>query len=83
VDVASVHHSSVTVVAVIGGVRLDYGSRLPHSRSQRRTPSTTSARPVLHLSLTIRCPHQTDIVACRRFAEDVQKLLQFPEMCDD
>jgi hypothetical protein len=64
----------VAVVAVVGGVRMEQASA-------RRNWST---RPpmLLSVSLTVSIPHLTDVVGCRRYAEEVKKLLQFPEMCD-
>jgi hypothetical protein len=68
-------HPSVGVIAVIGGVSLDRHSRRSNSNSQ-------APRPVLALSLTIGGPRQSSFTSSRRFAEEVQKLLQYPEMCD-
>jgi hypothetical protein len=69
--------SEVTVVAVIGGVHLERCSQKGRRANDERP------RPMLSLSLTISAPYQTQIVAARRFAEEVQKVLQFPEMCDN
>ena len=64
---------NVAVVAVVGGVRMQ-------NSANRR--NWLPQRPMLSVSLTLSVPHLTDVVGCRRFAEEVQKLLQFPEMCD-
>ena len=81
---------SVRVVAVIGGVRLEHNPHPARRASHGLPPNhNRSLRPVLALSLTMGgpagCPGMgsVDFVTCRRFAEEVQKLLQFPEMCDN
>lgn len=73
------HHEGVKVVAVIGGVRLERNNTVRHSGFG----SSNNPRPVLALSLSIANSRESDFIACRRFAEEVQKLLQFPEMCDN
>lgn len=78
-DVAPVH-PDVSVVAVVGGVRLARDTRI--SRPSGFGPPAAVPRPVLSVSLTINAAQQNDLTICRRFAEEVQKLLQFPEMCD-
>jgi hypothetical protein len=78
-DVAPVH-PDVSVVAVVGGVRLSRNTR--SSRSAGYGPPAGAPRPMLSVSLTINAAQQNDLAICRRFAEEVQKLLQFPEMCD-
>jgi hypothetical protein len=75
-DVAPAH-PDVSVVAVIGGVRLTR-----NMRNSRTSGFGLPPRPMLSLSLTIKPAQQNDLAICRRFAEEVQKLLQFPEMCD-
>jgi hypothetical protein len=78
-DVAPAH-PDVSVVAVVGGVRLSRNTR--SSRSAGYGPPVGVPRPMLSVSLTINAAQQNDLAICRRFAEEVQKLLQFPEMCD-
>ena len=68
--------SGVTVVAVVGTARLE----TPRSPLKRRMFGSPAARPVLSLSLTVS---GADIVTCRRFADEVHKLLQYPELCDE
>jgi len=77
-DAAPVHRD-VAVVAVVGGVHLEHKRQVsPRSSGSKRTVP----RPVLSLSLTMAGHHQADIVTCRRYAEEVRKLLQFPEIMD-
>jgi hypothetical protein len=76
-DAAPVH-PDVTVVAVLGGVHLEHPTTSPRANSAH----AASPRPVLALSLTITGHHQTDIVTCRRFANEVRKLLIYPEICE-
>ena len=67
----------VTIVAVVGGVRLD--------RNSPRSPGPSpiiAPRPLLSISITIADHHQSDLDICRRFSEEVRKLVQYPEMCD-
>ena len=71
-------HPNVRVVCTVGGVHLDRNApQLARSSGTVRPPGP---RPFLSLSLTVT---NTDYTACTRLAEDVQTLLQFPEMCDD
>lgn len=64
-------------------------STMHHAANGSIAGSTAPApRPVLTLTLTILGPLQqdtattADFVTCRRLAEDVKILLQFPEMCE-
>lgn len=79
-DVASIH-PDVAVVAVVGGVRLVRNTR--NIRSSGFGAPADVPRPMLSISLTINAALQNDIVVSRRFAEEVQKMLQFPEMAED
>lgn len=68
-------HEDVTVVAVLGGVHLERSDN-PHSQ--------VNPKPYLNISLTISGTHQTvDLVTCRRFADEVRKLLLYPEICEN
>jgi hypothetical protein len=67
-------HAGVLVVAVLGSVRLEKST----SQSSPRHPP----RSVVDVFLTMKSPSEGDFATCRRYAEEVQKLLQFPEMCD-
>jgi len=70
----------VRVVAVIGGVRLERNVKA--IRPTAFGSPGGAPRPVLSFCLTMSAPQQTDIVTCRRFADEVQKLLHFPEICE-
>jgi hypothetical protein len=73
-------HRDVTVVAVLGGVHLERSEKLQPKNNNGRKESP---KPVLSLSLTIAGTHQSaDIVTCRRFADEVRKLLVYPEICE-
>jgi hypothetical protein len=92
------HVNNVAVVAVIGGVKLEHYDRrnsgngtstMQHASNGSVAGSSAPVpRPVLTLTLTISGPVQQDLsttadfVTCRRFADDVKLLLQFPEMCE-
>lgn len=68
-------HDDVTVVAVLGGVHLERNGA---------TQSQLNPKPYLNISLTIVGTHQSvDLVTCRRFADEVAKLLQYPEICEN
>ena len=68
-------HEDVTVVAVLGGVHLERNGT---------TQSQVNPKPYLNISLTIVGTHQSiDLVTCRRFADEVRKLLQYPEICEN
>ena len=61
------------VLVVVGGIRL-----------HRSTPTKTlPPKPILSLSLTINTASVLDVAKCNAFAEDLQKFIQFPELCDD
>lgn len=77
IDAAPVHRD-VAVVAILGGVHLEY----PVKSHRSNGTNGASPRPVLALSLTINGQLQTDIVTCRRFADEVRKLLVYPEICE-
>lgn len=76
-DAAPVHRN-IAVVAVVGGVHLEHPPQAPRSSGV----NSMSPCPVLSLSLTITGHRHTDIVTCRRFADEVRKLLVYPEICD-
>ena len=63
------------VAVLVGGVRV--ADRDPRTSSR----SSTSRRPMLTLSIAIDSPACT-IANCRKVAERVQTLVQFPEMCE-
>ncbi len=68
-------HKDVTVVAVLGGVHLERNGTMN---------SQTNPKPYLNISLTIAGTHQSvDLVTCRRFADEVRKLLLYPERCEN
>lgn len=64
--------AGVLVVAVLGHVRVEKG---PKPTSPKRPP-----RSVIDVFLTMKSPSEGDFGTCRRFAEEVQKLVSFPEM---
>ena len=74
IDVAPRPESGAApIVVVVGGVRVI--DRDPRNASRQ------SRRPMLSVSITIDCP-MSNIAVCRKFAEKVQTLIQFPEMCE-
>ena len=80
-DVATAH-PNVTVVAVVGGVHLDHHYHHGSARGGIGITPPPPPRPVLSLSLTLHGQGRADVAACRRYAHEVRKLLQFPEMCE-
>jgi hypothetical protein len=75
IDASPLHGSGVNVAVVVGGVRL--------VRDAKQAPSIKPPpRPTLSMSITIDCP-VCNLAASRKFAERVQQLVQFPEMCED
>lgn len=58
----------VGIVAMVGGLQEAVSGNM---------------RDILTVSLTMAVPPSADVTACRRYAAEVQKLLQFPELCDD
>lgn len=66
---SKLRHPHVSVVAVVGGVHVD---RFPKSMNKK-------PRPMISISLSI---DTTSFAIGTQYAEEVQKLLQFPEMCD-
>jgi START domain len=85
-DVIPFAGSGIAVVAVLGEIRIDRRGRTSKSQNGGPyTPQMAQPRPVLSLSLLFSPCGASDVVnitQCRRFADEVQKLLQFPEMCD-
>mmetsp|Transcript_11189 Transcript_11189/g.21316 ORF Transcript_11189/g.21316 Transcript_11189/m.21316 type:complete len:800 (+) Transcript_11189:91-2490(+) len=75
IHAAPLLQAGVLVVAVLGNVRMEKGPK--KSSSPIRPP-----RSVIDVFLTMKSPSEGDFATCRRYAEEVQKLLQFPEMCD-
>jgi START domain len=75
---ATPSNPEVKIVAVVGGVRLERDVGSARSNNRKSQPP----RPLLSLSLTITASEHADVTTCRRFAEEVHKFLQFPEMCD-
>jgi hypothetical protein len=67
------------VLVVVGGVRLLKSSSGAPQPLARAPPP----KPILSLSLTVNNTSILDIGKCHTFAEEVQKLVQFPELCDD
>ena len=75
IDVAPRPESGAApIVVVVGGVRVV-------DRDPRNASSRQLRRPMLSVSITIDCP-MSSIAICRKFAEKVQTLIQFPEMCE-
>ena len=75
IDVAPRPESGTApIVVIVGGVRVI-------DRDPRNASSRQSRRPMLSVSITIDCP-MSSIAKCRKFAEKVQTLIQFPEMCE-
>ena len=62
------------IVVVVGGVRVV-------DRDPRNTSSRQMRRPMLSVSITIDCP-VSSVATCRKLAEKVQQLIQFPEMVE-
>ena len=61
------------ILVVVGGIRL-----------HRSTPAKAlPPKPIMSLSLTINTASVLDVAKCSVFAEDLQKFIQFPELCDD
>ena len=75
IHAAPLLQAGVLVVAVLGNVRMEKGPK--KSSSPIRPP-----RSMIDVFLTMKSPSEGDFATCRRYAEEVQKLLQFPEMCD-
>lgn len=75
IHAAPLMQAGVLVVAVLGNVRVEKGPKKPSS--PLRPP-----RSVIDVFLTMKSPSEGDFGTCRRYAEEVQKYLQFPEMCD-
>ena len=69
VEVSPSSALGVNMVAVVGGVRV------------MRDTRGGSIRPALSMSITINCP-PANMASCRKFAERVQQLVQFPEICE-
>jgi len=83
IDAAPLIGSNVNVAVVVGGVRL-VRDATPGVSSGRSTSVSIKSppKPTLSMSITIDCPI-CNVAASRRFAERVQQLVQFPEMCED
>ena len=62
------------IAVVVGGVRVV-------DRDPRNTSSRQMRRPMLSVSITIDCP-VSSVATCRKLAEKVQQLIQFPEMVE-
>ena len=62
------------IAVVVGGVRVV-------DRDPRNTSSRQMRRPMLSVSITIDCP-VSSVATCRKLAEKVQLLIQFPEMVE-
>ena len=62
------------IVVVVGGVRVV-------DRDPRNSSSRQMRRPMLSVSITIDCP-VSSVATCRKLAEKVQQLIQFPEMVE-
>jgi hypothetical protein len=70
--------NDLDVVVVVGGVHLK--RQIGSVASPLRT---SPPKPVLSLSLTINTASVLDLARYRSFAEDLQKLVEFPELCED
>lgn len=83
IDSSPLPGSGVNVVVVVGGVRLVRDTK-PSSAPGRSSAVNIKAppKPTLSMSITIDCPI-CSVSSSRRFAERVQQLVQFPEMCED
>ena len=75
IDASPLRGSGVNVVVVVGGVRLIRDTKL--GAAIKPPP-----KPTLSMSITIDSPI-CNLGASRKFAERVQQLVQFPEMCED
>lgn len=67
------------VLVVVGSVRLERNNSAVGSPRRPGPPP----KPILSLSLTVNTASVLDTGKCHRFAEELQKLIQFPELCDD
>ena len=83
IDAAPLIGSGVNVAVVVGGVRLVRDTK-PGISPNRPSAASIKAppKPTLSMSITIDCPI-CNVAASRRFAERVQQLVQFPEMCEE
>ena len=59
------------VLVTVGGIRI-----------QKRSSGSRSPRPVLSLSLAVNTVSVLDVSKVNALAEDLQKFIQFPELCD-
>lgn len=70
VEVAPCPDLGVNVVVVVGGVRASNNGR------------SGAGKSLLSMSVSIDCP-LANAASCRRFAERLQQLVQFPETCEE
>lgn len=70
IEVCPASSLGVNMVVVVGSVRVI------------RDTKDGSIRPALSMSINIDCP-PASVASCRKFSERVQRLIQFPEICDD
>ena len=66
--------ANVNVVVVVGGVHVLREEVLPRYNS-----SSSKTHHMLHMNITFHSPS----ASCRKFAERVQQLVQFPDMCEE
>ena len=66
------------VLVVVGGIRLQRNTGAVMGSPARALPP----KPILSLSLAINTASVLDVAKCNAFAEDLQKFIQFPELCD-
>lgn len=64
--------AGVNLVAIIGNVGLD-----------RKHTGPAAPRPTLQLSLTVGSTQSASFSSARRLAEEVKKLILYPEICDE
>jgi hypothetical protein len=70
----------VDVMVVVGGIRLMRNTTPVTTGSPLRTPPP---KALLSLSVTINTTSILDTAKCSALAEELQKLIEFPELCDD
>lgn len=67
------------VLVVVGSVRF---ARSKTGVAGRGSPRGPQPKPILPLSITINTATVSDMTKCGALAEELQKLIQFPELCD-
>lgn len=69
------------VLVVVGGIRLQRS--IGASPKGSSSPRASLPKPVLSLSLAVNTANALDMAKYTALAEDLQKFIQFPELCDD